>query len=144
MVNVFDVAQYILEKTGEINAWKLQKLCYYSQAWHYVWTEEPLFPERFEAWSNGPVCPPLFQAHDGHYSATCAVIGKGDPKRLNESERESVDIIIKDYGDITAYALRELSHVETTWKTARGNLPDGAKCKNVITLESMKDYYGSL
>ena len=144
MVNVFDVAQYILERTGEISTWKLQKLCYYSQAWHFVWTEEPLFPERFEAWSNGPVCPLLFQAHKGHYSVTCETIGKGDPKKLNKSEGESVDIVIKDYGHMTAYDLRELSHIEAPWKEARGNLPDGARCRNVITLESMGAYYGSL
>ena len=31
-----DVAQYILEKLGAMPAMKLQKLCYYSQAWSLV------------------------------------------------------------------------------------------------------------
>ena len=31
MAHVQDVAQYILERRGEITAWKLQKLVYYSQ-----------------------------------------------------------------------------------------------------------------
>lgn len=35
--NVFDVAKYILDTVGgEITSMKLQKLCYYSQAWHMV------------------------------------------------------------------------------------------------------------
>ncbi len=49
MANVFDVAKYILEKTGTISTWKLQKLCYYSQAWELAWTGNPLFEEDFEA-----------------------------------------------------------------------------------------------
>ena len=38
MGTVFDVAKYILSKTGSITTWKLQKLCYYSQAWALAWT----------------------------------------------------------------------------------------------------------
>jgi uncharacterized phage-associated protein len=46
MANVHDVAAYILEKVGEpISTMKLQKLVYYSQAWHLAWDEEPLFFE---------------------------------------------------------------------------------------------------
>ncbi len=49
MASVFDVAQYILEKQGEMTAIKLQKLVYYSQAWSSVWDGEPLFPEKIRA-----------------------------------------------------------------------------------------------
>lgn len=57
MATVFDVTKYILHKCGEMSVWKLQKLCYYSQAWHLAWTGNPIFEEDFEAWANGPVCP---------------------------------------------------------------------------------------
>ena len=46
MANVFDVAKYILYKKERISMWKLQKLCFYSQAWAIVWTEKPLFEEK--------------------------------------------------------------------------------------------------
>jgi len=59
MANVRDVAQYILGKVGQTSTWKLQKLVYYSQAWHSVWEDEPLFDAGIEAWANGPVCPEL-------------------------------------------------------------------------------------
>ena len=42
MANVDDVAAYILNRQGPMTAMKLQKLCYYSQAWHLVWDSEPL------------------------------------------------------------------------------------------------------
>ena len=45
MANVFDTAKYILEQKGDMSTMKLQKLCYYSQAWGLVWDDEPLFDE---------------------------------------------------------------------------------------------------
>lgn len=50
MATVFDVAKYILDRCSEMSTWKLQKLCYYSQAWHLAWTEKSIFGEDFEAW----------------------------------------------------------------------------------------------
>lgn len=45
MANIFDTAKYILEKSGSMSTMKLQKLCYYSQAWSLVWDDSPLFEE---------------------------------------------------------------------------------------------------
>ena len=45
MATVFDVAKYILHKKGRISTWKLQKLCYYSQAWQLAWTGRSIFEE---------------------------------------------------------------------------------------------------
>lgn len=60
MANVRDVADYILAQRGPMSAMKLQKLVYYSQAWHLTWAEEPIFDARIEAWANGPVVPLLY------------------------------------------------------------------------------------
>lgn len=59
MANVFDVAGYIMEKTGIKSIMKLQRLCYYAQAWALVWDDAPLFKEDFQAWATGPVCPEI-------------------------------------------------------------------------------------
>ena len=67
MITVHDVAAYILNKTGEITAMKLQKLVYYSQVWSLVWDEQPLFEARIEAWANGPVIPELYNEHRGQF-----------------------------------------------------------------------------
>lgn len=144
MVSVFDVAKYILEKQGRMSTWKLQKLCYYSQAWHYTWTEKRLIEESFQAWRNGPVCPELFAAHKGLYMISADELPKGDPTKLNADEKDSVDVVLKDYGDIEPYYLRELTHAEDPWKNARGNLPKDANSEEEISLESMGVYYGSL
>jgi len=60
MAHVEDVAIYIMEQCGPMTAMKLQKLVYYSQAWHLVWDEEPLFSDPIEAWANGPIVRSLY------------------------------------------------------------------------------------
>src|SRR5689334_14747494 len=39
---------------------KLQKLCYYAQAWSLALDGKPLFGERIEAWAHGPAIPALY------------------------------------------------------------------------------------
>ena len=66
MLSVFDVAKYILQMdTNGMTTMKLQKLCYYCQAYSLGWTNEKLFYEDIYAWKNGPVCRTLFNAHKG-------------------------------------------------------------------------------
>lgn len=65
--SVLDVAACVLESQGPMSHMKLQKLCYYSQAWHLAWEGVPLFPERIEAWANGPVVPVLYEALRGEF-----------------------------------------------------------------------------
>ena len=84
MATVFDVAKYILQKLGTLSTWKLQKLCYYAQAWEIAWTETPIFDEDFEAWANGPVCSLLFAAHKGKYIISENEFVHGNPDNLTE------------------------------------------------------------
>src|SRR5436305_3443094 len=95
MTTAHDVAAYILSKTGEITAMKLQKLVYYSQAWSLVWDEEPLFDERIEAWVNGPVVPDLYRRHRGMFKVS-AWPG-ADPGSLTDSQRQTIDAVLGYY-----------------------------------------------
>jgi uncharacterized phage-associated protein len=142
MVSVHDVAKYVLEKHGEMPAVKLQKLVYYSQAWHLVWTDGPLFEARIEAWANGPVSPELYAGHRGFYSVS--KWRKGDVEKLSRTERASVDAILKHYGNKTAFWLSELSHREAPWLDARQGLAAGERGNHEITKAAMAEYYGSL
>ena len=144
MVKVFDVAKYILETRGEMSTWKLQKLCYYCQAWHYTWTEHRLIEESFQAWRNGPVCPELYEVLKDRFMIGADDFKFGDSSKLDDDEKESVDVVLKDYGDLYPYDLRAITHLEDPWKDARGNLPIDAKSDVEISLESMGEYYGSL
>ena len=142
MASVHDVAKYILREKGPIDAWKLQKLVYYSQAWHCVWEDRNLFDERIEAWANGPVSPDLYNLHRGQYRV--ASWPTGSIARLSVSERESIDVVLKHYGRSTGFALREMTHKERPWRDARQGVPAGAPSNNIITTDAMAEYYGSL
>jgi uncharacterized phage-associated protein len=142
MASVFDVAQYILRRKGQMTTWKLQKLVYYCQAWSLVWDGRALFPERIEAWANGPVCPALYAEHRGQFSIEKLACGNVDV--LEKDERETIDGVLDYYGDKHSQWLSDLTHAEAPWKDARGNLPPGMGCQREITLESMLAYYEAL
>lgn len=139
MANVHDVAAHILEQTGEITSMKLQKLCYYSQAWQLVWEDRELFNERIEAWANGPVIPVLYSAHRGQFRVS--EWPDGCVENLDAGELETIDIVLSSYGDLTAHQLSELTHREDPWMTARLGIPDGQRSNQTITTASMHAYY---
>jgi uncharacterized phage-associated protein len=142
MASAHDVAAYILEKTGATSAMKLQKLVYYSQAWHLVWDDEPLFGDRVEAWANGPVVPVLYRAHRGSF--TVKAWSQGQASKLTTSQRQSIDAIVKHYGPKEAVVLSQLTHREAPWRDAREGLQPGARSDREITKAAMAEYYGSL
>ena len=141
-VSVFDVAAYILEKLGTLSTIKLQKLVYYSQAWSLVWDDAPLFHERIEAWVNGPVVRELFAYHRGIFQINTLPIGV--PKRLNSTQKETVDAVIDFYGRKTGQQLVEISHLEDPWKLARRGMDKDERGETEISLESMAEYYTSI
>ena len=143
-VGVTDVAEYILRKQGEMTTWKLQKLCYYAQAWSLVWDDEPLFESPIEAWANGPVVPELYQWHRGSFKVF--LTPNGDPSKLSEDQQQTIDAVLKSYGDMASASLSGLTHQEAPWYEARrreGLLP-GERGNAEITLDSMAEYYGGL
>lgn len=142
MGNAHDVAAYILSKTGPLSAMKLQKLCYYSQAWSLVWDEQPLFDERIEAWANGPVVRPLYAQHRGQF--TIPSWPTGDPARLTPDQQATIDAVIDAYAKLTAQQLSDLTHNERPWVDARAGIPPTERSGAEITRESMQSFYASL
>ena len=142
MVSAHDVAAYILKKHGPVSAMKLQKLVYYSQAWSLVWDDCPMFREEIEAWSNGPVVPELYDRHKGQFRVE--EWNSGNPDALDKDARETVDAVLDYYGDMNAQQLSDLTHAEEPWRLARRGLAPGDRGNNVITLDSMMEFYSSL
>ena len=143
MANVFDTAKYILQQMGSMSTMKLQKLCYYSQAWSLVWDDRPLFDEEFQAWANGPVCSELFHKTQGQFSVSADDETGGDGD-LSENQKDTINHVLAHYGKHDAQWLSQLTHMEDPWNEARKDVPSGSGCNNVITKESMAMYYGGL
>jgi len=142
MVTVHDVATYILETQGEMTAMKLQKLVYYSQAWHLVWDDEPLFREDIEAWANGPVAPKLYRAHRGRFNVRASKYGSS--AKLTASQKGSIRAVLQFYGDKSGAWLSELTHREAPWRDARVGLAPGERGQQVIEKAALAEYYGGL
>lgn len=139
--SVLDVAEYILQKQGPMTAMKLQKLVYYAQAWSLVWDEAPVFDERIEAWANGPVVRELYEAHRGCF--TVATVG-GDSSRLDDNQKDSVNVVLDYYGGKRAQWLSDLTHRERPWREAREGLGDGERGSVEITHAALAEYYSGL
>ena len=144
MPNVFNTARYILGKQGHMSTWKLQKLCYYSQAWSLAWTTRSLFDEDFEAWSNGPVCRALYHIHRGKFTVTADDIPESleAPPALDEDQIDTIDNVLRCYGDWEPYELREQTRKEEPWQMARGDLKDDIIGTTIIPKDVMGEFYG--
>lgn len=143
MVSVHDVAAAILGELGKpVSAMKLQKLTFYAKAWHAVWDEEELFPEKFRAWVNGPVCYELYEGHRGQFSVSDWPLGNAS--LLTQPEIETVRSIVESYGKLNAWDLSNLTHSEDPWLNAREGCAPLERSNNEISLESMAEFYGSL
>lgn len=145
MAVVQDVAAYILQQHGAMTAMKLQKLCYYAQAWHLVWDEQPLFDSEIQAWANGPVVVDLYRMHRGRLQLNAGDI-TGNPSSLLAGEQESIDAVLDFYGDKSAHDLSELTHREAPWLGARrrAGLQPMERGDAVITQSAMYEYYDGL
>lgn len=145
MATVFDVAFYILDKLGDMSTMKLQKLCYYAQAWSLAWDGVPLFNEDFQAWANGPVCRELYEFHRGEFLINSDKIKERKTDyNFSSAEKETLDIVISDYGSKEAFWLSELTHKERPWVETRGSLGLGERSDTIITKELMQEYYSGL
>jgi len=143
MAKVIDVAAYILSKEQPMSAMKLQKLCYYSHAWHLVWEEKPLFDEPIEAWANGPVVVDLYKKHKGRFQLGVHDID-GNPNKLDHNELTTIDNVMAFYARMSAHQLSELTHREAPWRNARAGMSEFDRGNTVITDADMAEYYDSL
>lgn len=138
-MNVFDVAKYILTSIGgEISAMKLQKLCYYSQAWTLAWDGKELFPEEFLRWDNGPVCRELFDIHQGKFFVDSSIVDASilSGNEFSKNQLRNIDQILEEYGNISGSDLSEMTHRESPWINTPKN--------EIISKEVMKNYYAGL
>jgi uncharacterized phage-associated protein len=142
MASAHDVAAYILSQQAPMSTWKLQKLVYYSQAWHLAWEDGPIFSEQIQAWANGPVVYELFDKHRGQFSVAEWPWGNAD--NLGANERDTIDAVLKGYGNMDGRQLSHLTHAEAPWREARVGLDPTDRSNTPISLPSMQAFYSAL
>jgi uncharacterized phage-associated protein len=121
MSTAFDVSSYIIslaEQIGEpVTNMKLQKLLYYSYAWHLVeFNSSKLFGENIEAWQYGPVVPVVYRQYRSCGADNIKKSASGDTNNIDAKSKEIIDEVFNVYGSKSAIELMRLSHSEAPWR----------------------------
>ncbi len=144
MYTVFDVANWFLQKEP-MDQKKLQKLCYYAQAWSYALNGRPAFDGNFEAWVHGPVNRTLWNRFRtyGYQNIDTSDI-KGARHISDGTLIELLEDVWVTYGNFTGWQLENLTHTESPWINAREGFSEFEPSDRVIDVKDMREYYHSL
>jgi uncharacterized phage-associated protein len=150
MASALDVARLLIrlatsgDEPDPLTHPRLQKLLYYAQGWSLAYWGRPLFNDRIEAWTNGPVVPEVYQAFKGRGWSSIFPAEDDEPEDLADDERELVGAVWTSLKDRSATSLREMTHSEPPWTEARRRLDPTVRCNEEITHESLKSYFTDL
>ena len=103
---------------------KLQKLLYYAQGHYLARHNAPLFAGDIQAWSHGPVVPPVYRAFKD-FGASTIVLEDSDSfdwQDVDDATAEFLGKVWNTYGGYSAGRLRSMTHNELPWQMSwRGN-----------------------
>ncbi|MBI2781288.1 MAG: DUF4065 domain-containing protein [Chloroflexi bacterium] len=130
-----DAAAYLCaiydDRDVEFTLLKLQKLLYLAQGHALALLRRPLFGEKIKAWSYGPVIPQLRYEYEA-----AQVLPRPTDLNLLEVDpdvRAVLDRVYAEYGQLTAWALVDLTHAERPWRETPQN--------EEISLERMASFF---
>lgn len=106
-----DVARHIRALVPGCGVLRLHKLLYYCQGWHLAWTGKPLFDEKIEAWTKGPVVASLWGDEKSD---------RPQPQRreLEADSLATVQYVVQRYGRVSGEELIRSTHQEAPWREA--------------------------
>lgn len=146
--SIFDVANWFLLYKEKMIHEKLQKICYYSEAWHLALYNEKLFNDtKFKALESGPVSPELYNffKNDGFkgFAKVNNLINIKDRDIEEKLSEINNDINLVDllesvwvtYGDKGPLALEVLSCSELPYKNAN------SRKNKIISEKDIKTYF---
>ena len=140
MADVHDIAKWFLSKDSMTHK-KLQKLCYYAQAWYCaLYDGTPLFNDEIQAWVHGPVVPSLYSVY-ADYKWIAIPKSDFDESVFDEKILDVLEAVYNTYGEFTGDQLESLTHSEEPWINARGNLKPWETSTAPISCASMSSYY---
>lgn len=147
--DITDVADWFLLK-GNMSNKKIQKLCYYAEAWSLTLLDQDIADHsEFEAWVHGPVNRTLYQIFDGYGWNLLTITNYEEVKSRLEllfspEQVEVLEAVWDTYGEYGADQLEALTHTERPWLEQRTGLGKFESSHNVISSNTMKEYYNSI
>ena len=151
MITANTVADYFLALANEceepITNMKLNILVYYTQAWCLAVFDRPLFADEIEAWVHGPVLRTLYNTYK-QFRWTPIITGDLNVEEIRQQFSPELQELLDDISEIylpkTTYALEQLTQSEEPWIVARQGLAPYEPSSNLITEDSMKNYYARM
>lgn len=146
------IADYIIlrlnsdEKVNLINL-KLQKLLYYLQAWSLGINKVRFLSCSFEAWVHGPVSRELYDRFKDirslySFITEKDVVNRNPEASIAEEDIDFINYILDNYAGYSGAELESMTHKETPWLEARKGFLPMQSCTNVVSEETMRNYYG--
>ncbi len=131
-----DTANYFLWKAQNeeqelLSNMKLQKLIYYAQGLHLTLYDVPLFDDKIEAWTYGPVVPDLYHSYKHCEAGGIPADSNFDPSIIDDDTKDFLDEIYEIFGQFSAIRLLEIAHSDKCWIDAG--------IGNEISHESMRE-----
>jgi len=140
-----EIADYFIWVANDsgsfISNLKLQKLVYYSQAWHLAIEDSALFEDDFEAWVHGPVIPTLFDEYKKFQWKP--IIKEVKQPHFSPELEDFLEDITVEYFLCTGLELELMVCREDPWMKAREGLPKDEPSHAIISQSSMKEFYKS-
>lgn len=140
------VAKYFLANLTDITPLALQKLIYYAQAFHNVFTGVFLFKDDCEAWVHGPVYSEIYHKYKdfGYNPIENAVLCNEGDINISNSEKEILDSIISNLGCYSGKILEKMTHSEHPWLATRNGLRDDLPSNEIIRKDLISNYFDKI
>ncbi len=143
----FIIFRLTSEDNARIDNLKLQKLLYYTQAWHLAFYDnQPLFDGKFQAWIHGPVNREVYDRFKER-KFLYSLINFQDIQNLDSISEISqphqlhINSILEAYSPYSGNELEEMTHREEPWIEARKGYSPIQRCEVTIDEKLMGDYY---
>lgn len=143
VLSIKKVAKWFLKKESMTHR-KLQKLCYYSEAWSIALQKRKLFNDTyFEGWVYGPVSPELYDTYKEYGWLEIPKVEEKEEIILSDI-LELLNLVYGTYKDFDGIELSELAHNEKPWIESREGYETYTGCNTRLNIETIYEYYNSI
>lgn len=92
-----------------------------------------MFDDEILAWEHGPVVPEIYHKYKKNGSNGIPYDSNFDYRSLDPRTAAILEEVYQEFGQYSAWKLRNMTHQETPWKKTKKN--------DVISNELIKDYF---
>jgi uncharacterized phage-associated protein len=147
MLTATQIADWIVrfrEEAAPVDPRSLQKLLFYSQAFHLARHGEPLFEDQFEAWIFGPVVDQVWRKYKENSEPLLFLEINSQVPSLDRDVEDSISDTVSFFSRWNSYVLSDATHNEDPWIEARRGLAPHERSSVQIPQEKIRVYYAGL